>query len=132
MILTGEKMSRFSNAKPGEVRCFAMLIFLLFCLSGCLPGGRSADKIEVGMTRADVRAHLGEPEEIQPFFLRDERLFGPQEELIGLVPFGTTVEEWVFRIGDDNFYVWFGGEPDQPAADWTVIAVARYPVDAVF
>ena len=42
-----------------------------------------------------------------------------------------TTWEWLYYLGDDDFYVWFAGEPGD-IDGWTVILTGRYPRDAVY
>ena len=89
-------------------------------------------EIENGLSKDEVIASLGEPDQTREFILPDVPFFGPQESLVNLVAPGTVIEEWVYEIGDEVLYVWFSGEVDQLREDWLVLATARHPKDAVF
>lgn len=108
------------------------LIGLAFLLVSCqaVPGEASA--IEIGSSRAEVRAELGEPQRMQEFILPEAPFFGPQESLTGLVPPGATVEEWVYLQGEEEWYIWFTGPEGQNREAWQVVETGRYPVGAVY
>ncbi|HET6371234.1 MAG TPA: hypothetical protein VFG95_08555 [Nitrospiria bacterium] len=88
--------------------------------------------VDTGSMRADVRARMGEPEQVREFKLPEGPFFGPQESLAGLVPAGTLVEEWVYRVGNDELYVWFAGAEGEAKDQWRVLETARYPAGAVY
>jgi hypothetical protein len=82
------------------------------------------------MSHAEVTDLLGRPDAVSPGKLPEGPFFGPQEALLSVLAPGAQFEEWIYAVGEDDFYVWFAG----PGArdDWRVILTARYPRDAVF
>jgi hypothetical protein len=103
-----------------------LAIFLVLSLSACQGSTTDTPVIQPGASRSEVRAQLGEPEQIQDFSLPEPPFFGPQEGLTDLIPAGTLVEEWIYTIGQDALYIWFAGEEGQARDQWRVIETARY------
>lgn len=85
-----------------------------------------------GLSQAEVRELLGEPDGVQDFILPADPFFGPQEILSSLVAAGDTVEEWRYEVGEDVQYVWFYGDASQGREGWRVIASVKVPKDAVY
>lgn len=110
----------------------AAIILVLFIITGCSPSTLSPAEIEVGSTKGEVIALLGDPDQSQEFILPDEPFFGPQESLVNLVPAGTVIEEWVYELGEDVLYIWFTGEGGNSGEDWLVLDIAKHPKDAVY
>ena len=100
--------------------------------AGCSGIGGGSPEIETGHTHVEVRRILGEPDDVQEFPMPDGPFFGPQELLIDIVPAGSVVEEWQFRIEGEVRYVWFAGEETQPREEWRVVGTAVYPEGVVF
>jgi hypothetical protein len=98
----------------------------------CSPISTPQEEIVPGSSRNDVIALYGEPDQTQEFILPDAPFFGPQERLINLVPSGTLIEEWVYEIEDEELFIWFTGEGDEPGDDWLVLDLGRYPKGAVY
>jgi len=110
-----------------------IVIFLLMVsLIGCSPASTPPSEITQGSSKEDVLALYGEPDRTQEFVIPDKPFFGPQEGLIDLVPPGTVIEEWVYEIGDEELYIWFTGNGDEPREDWLVLDLGRYPKGAVY
>ena len=130
------KFTIWNVSKPQ--RNFRLLLILTVTLLlnviifGCSPASKSPSDIAKGVSKSEVIASLGEPDQVQDFILPDVPFFGPQESLVNLVAPGTVIEEWVYEIGDDLFYVWFTGKVDDPRQDWLVLDTARHPKDAVY
>jgi hypothetical protein len=76
-------------------------------------------------------ALLGQPDEMNVSALPEAGFFGPQENLLSMIPAGASYEEWVYEIGESDLYVWFAGE-EGAQEDWTVILTGKYPKDAVW
>jgi hypothetical protein len=104
---------------------------LIALLVACSPASSALTEVTAGSSKEDVIALYGEPDRRQEFLIPDEPFFGPQEGLIDLVAPGTLVEEWVYEIGDEELYIWFAGESEDREA-WRVLALGRYPKDAVY
>ena len=112
---------------------FRLFLIVMSLLPGaCAAGGADEIVIQIGATREEVRARLGEPKRVLEFNLPEAPFFGPQESLLDLIPPGTLVEEWVYAVGDEEFYVWFAGEEGQVKDEWRVIETGRYPIGAVY
>jgi hypothetical protein len=109
-----------------------LVVWVSVLLGACHAAPRAAVIVDTGFVRAEVRARLGEPDRRREFKMPSTPFFGPQESLAGRVPAGTSVEEWVYREGDEERYVWFAGAEDQPGDRWRVIATGRYPAEAVY
>jgi hypothetical protein len=111
----------------------AGFILLMILVVGCSPAAPPTPvEIAPGSSREDVIALYGEPDHTQEFNIPDEPFFGPQEGLINLVPPGTTIEEWVYEIGDEELYIWFTGDSDEAHENWLVLDVGKYPKGAVY
>jgi len=117
-------------------RCISRLGFIVLwipvVLGACHAAPKAAIIVDTGAAREEVRARLGEPDRRSEFKMPATPFFGPQESLAGRVPAGSLVEEWVYREGDEERYVWFSGAEDLPGDRWRVIATGRYPADAVY
>jgi hypothetical protein len=111
--------------------CAGILLVIPFMV-GCSPTPTVPAEIVQGSSKDDVIALYGEPDRTQEFIIPEEPFFGPQEGLINLVPPGTTIEEWVYEIGDEELYIWFTGEEDEAREDWSVLDLGRYPKGAVY
>jgi hypothetical protein len=110
-----------------------LLVFLaLFVASSCSSTPSSPDEVEIGLSREEVVEVMGEPTTIQDFVLPSEPFFGPQEDLVSLIPPGTVVEEWIYELEEEVMYVWFASESGLPRGEWLVIGTGLYPADAVF
>ena len=123
--MIAERKKRFVSSRAGIMLCSVFLF-------GCSWVSTPAPDISKGSSKDEVVASLGEPDEIQDFILPDQPFFGPQESLANLVPAGSTIEEWVYVIGDEVIYVWFTGEIGDDRETWLVIEIGRYPKDAVY
>jgi hypothetical protein len=110
------------------------LIFLLVIfapsMTGCI--GNTQIELKAGFTHQEVEHALGQPDEMGEFTMPDGGFFGPQEALSGLVPAGSQVEEWRYKLGDEVTYVWFYGDSTVTKDIWRVIATATLPADAVY
>ena len=107
------------------------VLFLMVSLLGCSPASKPPSEIIPGSSKKDVTAIYGEPDRTQEFTIPGEPFFGPQEDLIDLVPPGTMVEEWVYEIGEEELYIWFTGD-DEAREKWLVLDLGRYPKGAVY
>lgn len=110
----------------------SILILVAMGLAGCSQSTNPPVPIQPGFSRADVRANLGDPDEVKEFLLPEGPFYGPQESLVDLASPGTPIEEWIYQMGEEVQFVWFAGEPDQPIERWTVIETAIYPAGAVY
>ena len=108
------------------------ILLLIALLVGCSPVASPPAEITQGSSKADVRALYGEPDRMQEFIIPNEPFFGPQEGLIGLVPPGTLIEEWVYEMDDEELYIWFTGDNDKARENWLVLDLGRYPKGAVY
>jgi hypothetical protein len=88
--------------------------------------------IEPGATREEVEARIGPPDSRQELAFPSEPFFGPGEGLSAVLEPGAPYEEWFYRRGEMDYYVWFSAPPDDPGGAWGVIMAASYPADAVF
>jgi hypothetical protein len=89
-------------------------------------------EIQIGQTRDEVIAVVGDPDEITTFTIPDEPFFGPQESLTNLLEAGTLVEEWRYAFTKEVTYVWFATKSSEPREEWKVIDTATVPADAVY
>jgi len=122
-----------NSAYPKKLTLLAHLLALSALLvAGCQGNQNALVEPEVGLTRQEVKDALGEPDATQEFVMPDGSFFGPQEKLDGLVPAGSTVEEWRYELGDDVMYVWFYGDSGAGSDGSKVIATAIVPKDAVY
>lgn len=110
---------------------FGSLLIAAALLTGCSSLG-PPEGVQVGMSRLQVQSEMGGADEVSQFEMPDQGFFGPQEELIGIVSAGSLVEQWTYQQGEDVTYVWFTHNGGEGAADWTVVATATYPADAVY
>lgn len=123
-------------AAPGVAdatrRWMVVVLMGAFLLASC--GGPEPPLPEslVGLSRDEIRRLLGEPDANRDLTLTGDPFFGPQERLAGLVPPGSTVEEWQYEWGQERLYVWFYGGEASSRTDWTVILSAKVPRDAVY
>jgi hypothetical protein len=108
------------------------VIWMAVLLGACHARDGGSVAVDTGSMRADVRARWGEPERVREFKLPEGHFFGPQESLTGLIPAGTLVEEWVYRAGKEEMYVWFAGAEGEAKDQWRVIETGRYPAGAVY
>jgi hypothetical protein len=113
-------------------RCVLLVVWISGWLGACHAAPRATAVVDAGSLPEDVRMRLGEPDRKAEFKMPATPFSGPQESLTGLVPEGALVEEWVYREGDEERYIWFSGAEDQPRDRWQVIETARYPAGAVF
>jgi hypothetical protein len=89
-------------------------------------------RIELGASRAEVTACLGQPAEMNNYELPAAPFFGPAESLTSTLEPGTPVEEWLYYAGDQTYYLWFASAVDEPKQNWRLIEKAVYPTGAVF
>ena len=111
---------------------YASILLLAVNLIGCSLLSPPLPELAQGSSKDDVITLYGEPDRTQVFLLPEVPFFGPQESLINHVPSGTTIEEWVFEIGEEELYIWFTGDGDEPNEDWLVLDLGRYPKGAVY
>lgn len=64
-----------------------------------LPVVERGEQVEPGTSADDVRARLGEPDEVRRWTVSGPR-WGPGESLATELPEGTAVESWIWREGD--------------------------------
>lgn len=114
-----------------NVLLFTSLLIAAALLTGCSSLG-PPEGVQVGMSQLQVQSELGGADEVTQFEMPEQGFFGPQEELIGSVPAGSLVEQWTYQQGEDVTYVWFTRNGGEGGADWTVVATATYPADAVY
>lgn len=128
-----------------------ILILLLLWLPGCKSQPESFDRkflalhslnsqetglfaIRQGKSRDEVLKSLGPPlrkrGDTAP--AGPSPSWGPQEGLESLIGLGAPYEEWLYRDGGYDYYVWFATRTGQPQSQWVVMAVAKYPTGAVF
>jgi hypothetical protein len=131
MSLDGMSM-KIITKRPRMNSIYTGILVAIACLVGCSPPPTAPAEIIQGSTKDDVIALYGEPNRTQEFIIPDEPFFGPQEGLINLVPPGTTIEEWVYDIGDEELYIWFSREEDATRDEWRVLDLGRYPKGAVY
>jgi len=105
---------------------------LMANIVGCSSIATTPSEITRGSSKADILALYGEPDRTQEFIIPDEPFFGPQEDLIDLVPPGTLIEEWVYEIGDEELYIWFTGKDGEARENWLVLDLGRYPKGAMY
>jgi hypothetical protein len=110
----------------------AGFILLMHLVVSCSPATIPPSEITPGSSKDNVITMYGEPDRTQEFIIPNEPIFGPQEGLVNLVPPGTTIEEWVYEIGDEELYIWFTGDNDAAREKWLVLDLGRYPKDAVY
>jgi hypothetical protein len=118
-----------------NIRVFPLcagILLSVFHLTGCSLPSYPLSEITQDSSKDEVVALYGEPDRTQVFILSDAPFFGLQESLINLVSCGTTIEEWVYEIGDEELYIWFTGDGDEPHEDWRVLDLGRYPKGAVY
>ena len=118
------------NLRLDSIR--AVVLIFSVVLVGCSIISQPTPEIVEGLTKDEVIALLGEPDQTQEFILPSEPFFGPQEGLVNLVPAGTVIEEWAYEIGEQVLYIWFTGQPDESHEDWLVLDTAKHPKDAVY
>lgn len=111
------------------ISLWAGIILLVVMLTSC---ANPPSEITQGSSKDDVITLYGKPDRTQVFLLPEEPFFGPQESLINFVPSGTTIEEWVYEIGNEELYVWFTGKGDESQEDWLVLDFGSYPKGAVY
>ena len=87
------------NIQPNSLH--AGFLLLMAFLIGCSSASTTPSEIAQGSTKDDVIALYGKPDRTQEFILPEVPFFGPQESLINLVPPGTAIEEWVYKIGNE-------------------------------
>lgn len=104
----------------------------LILTEGCSVDRAAVGQLEVGQTKDEVMAALGEPDGIMEFELPDQPFFGPQEALTSSLDPGTPVEEWHYTSRTEVTYVWFAGRSAEAQDLWTVVGTATYPADVVF
>jgi hypothetical protein len=63
--------------------------------------------VDIGESRSELTARLGEPAERSELVKRDEGIFGPIEAFWGEVPLGATVEIWVYPVPEGALEVYF-------------------------
>ena len=103
---------------------------LIVIAAGC--SNDASRQIQIGQTRDEVIAAVGEPDEIMEFTVPNEPYFGPQEGLAGILASGTLVEEWRYVAEEEVTYVWFAAKSSEPHEQWKVIGTATYPANAVY
>ena len=106
-------------------------LLLLLSLTACTDVETQLAQVKPGLSKSEVQDLLGEPEQAYVSMLPEGYFFGPQEGLADLISPGERYEEWIYHIGEDDFYVWFAGD-GYSMDSWTVIRTARYPRDAVW
>jgi len=111
---------------------FACVFLLLTFIVGCSPTATSPAAIKQGSSKEDVIKLYGKPDRTQEFIIPDEPFFGPQENLIHLVPPGSAIEEWVYEAEDEELYIWFTGDSEEGRESWLVLDLGKYPKDAVY
>ena len=109
-----------------------LLVLSALLMTGCLRAQHSQVELKAGLTHQEVRRVLGQPDEIQEFVMPNGAFFGPQEALSGLVPTGSLVEEWRYKLNDEVIYVWFYGDSSQGKDAWRLIATTIVPKDAIY
>lgn len=114
------------------IRLQLELLLVAALVAGCASSAPPSTTVEQGSSRAEVRAALGEPDQIQEFVLPDQPFFGPQESLADILPSGTAVEEWAYKSGEEVLLVWFAADPGERREDWRVVETGSYPAGAVY
>jgi len=100
------------DIRSNSIRVCVLLLFSALIV-GCSPAATSPAQVKPGSSKEDVIALYGEPDRTQEFIIPDEPFFGPQESLIDLVPPRTTIEEWVYDIGEEGALKCYRKEPHQ-------------------
>lgn len=108
------------------------ILLLITFLFGCYPTSTPPAELTQGSSKSDVISLYGEPDRTQEFIIPDEPFFGPQENLVNLVPPGTLIEEWVYESDDEELYIWFTGSSDEARENWHVLELGGYPKGAVY
>ena len=113
---------------------YGMVLGLLMLLAGCSSNGenqqfaKSYDSVSTGATKDQVRAQLGQPDSQIP-----GRVSGHHKSLPGAgdlaqtLPANTPFEAWVYRRGQDDYYVYFSSGSNAPREDWRVVARKTVP-----
>jgi hypothetical protein len=71
-----------------------------------------------GLTKAEVRLRLGEPQKIEAIVKRDPHMFGPIEAIWDKVPTGEKIESWTYEAADGNKTLYFLPASDQVAVEF--------------
>ena len=125
-------IGRRVRAEAVRIVGLLLLIQAALLMAGCSPGEKAPPSFQVGSTQGEIFEVMGAPDQSQQFIIPDEPFFGPQEELVEVLPAGTEVEEWQYASGDQVLYIWFIGDNDQPRNQWVVISHASYPSGAIY
>jgi hypothetical protein len=90
-------------------------------------------RVEPGMSRTEVEALLGAPEEVQEIRIpEDGHFWGPQESLTTMLGPGAPFEQWTYQRGDYSYCVCFASPAGEPKENWLVIFKAQWDTNAVF
>ena len=88
--------------------------------------------VKSGMSRAQVRGILGDPEHSTLAVLPRPPFFGPQESLVNFLKPGASYEEWQYTDGETIYLIWFGSAEGKPQESWTVVTKFSHPKGVVF
>ena len=111
------------------------IIVPLLLILGCATSHNYAQDfsgVKSGMSRAQVKSILGEPERSSVAALPQTPFFGPQESLVNILKPGTSFEEWQYTDRETIYLIWFGSTEEEPEERWTVVTKSSYPKGAVF
>ncbi len=114
-----------------QIMRFFLLLFLVVSLSSCSFESKFS-QVKPGLTRSEIKNLLGDPMVIQNGVTTDQPFWGPQEGLDGILGVGAPFEEWLYKEGDQNYYIWFGAKSGKPKSSWLVIRNNKYPEGVVF
>jgi hypothetical protein len=94
--------------------------------------GQDFSEVKSGMSKAQVRSIMGNPEYFTMAVLPRPPFFGPQESLVKFLKPGASFEEWQYTDGETTYLIWFGSTEEEPQENWTVVTKFSYPKGAVF
>jgi hypothetical protein len=96
---------------------FGLLLLGAVCLAGC--GRAPLEKTHLtGLTKAEVRQQLGEPQKIEAIVKRDAHMFGPIEAIWDKVPVGEKIEAWTYAAKDGSKTLYFLPTSDKVAVEF--------------
>ena len=94
-----------------------LLLLGAVVLAGC--GRASLEKTHLaGLTKAEVRQQLSEPQKIETIVKRDAHMFGPIEAIWDKVPVGEKIEAWTYEAADGSKTLYFLPASDQVAVEF--------------
>jgi hypothetical protein len=108
---------------------------LLALLAGCTSSGsvgntgfaQSFDAVSTGASKDQVRARLGEADNRVPHVMRGGHPTTTPPELVKALPVNTPYEEWVYRRGQTDYYLYFSSGSNAPREDWKLVTRRTVP-----